>query len=472
MTWKHLILTTVMLTFGLQSLFAIDMLFSYSRFQTPNSDPYVETYIAIPSSSLKLVDGENGKKAAVEVTIIISRGEEVVAFDKYVLNSPVLNDSISTNLLDVKRFPLKPGDYNVEIKYNDVNNPTDAKDYKEDFTIGSDNENICISDISLLDAVKKAEAENDFVKNGLELSPYVFPYYTDKFTSLKFYCEVYNANQLEDSTFLIQYYVVPNGQIEITNGLRRFKKEKVSAVNIVMGEFDVADLESGNYKLIVDVRNKKNEILAQKNIVFHRNNSLKKAMADNEEYLSSINTDDSFVTGFSLEELEYHIGSIEPIVDANQITVIKNLLEEKDVKLMRSYLFNFWQVTNPADPETGFNQYKNVVDGLDKEYGTRIKKGHETWRGYVFLKYGKPSQVIAQGKFDPGALPYEIWQYYSLPNGQTNVKFVFYNRDPGANDMDLIHSDARNEISNPQWEQIIYSKVNEGERQGSRTGDF
>jgi len=466
-----------MLTFCLQSVFAIDMLFSYSRFQTPNSDPYLETYIAIPSSSLALVDGENGKKAAVEVTIIISQGEEVVAFDKYTLNSPVLNDSVSTNLLDVKRFPLKPGDYNIEIKYNDANNPTDDGNYKENFTIESDRENICISDISLLDAVKKAEVgaevKNDFVKNGLELSPYVFPYYTNKFTGLKFYCEVYNANQMEDSIFLTQYYVVPNGQIEIVNGLRRFKKEKAAAVNIVMGEFDVADLESGNYKLIVDVRNKKNEILAQKNIVFHRNNGLKNAMVNNEEFLSSINTDNSFVTDLTFEELEYHIGSIEPIVDANQTTVINNLLEQKDEKLMKSYLYNFWQVTNPADPETGFKQYKDVVDGLDKEYGTRIKKGHETWRGYVFLKYGKPSQVIAQGKFDPGALPYEIWQYYALPNGQTNVKFVFYNRDPGANDMDLIHSDARNEISNPEWEQIIYSKVNsDGQRQGSRTGDF
>ena len=36
-----------------------------------------------------------------------------------------------------------------------------------------------------------------------------------------------------------------------------------------MGDFDIADLESGNYKLIVDVRNKKNDILAQKNILFH-----------------------------------------------------------------------------------------------------------------------------------------------------------------------------------------------------------
>ncbi len=462
----------VLSTFSLQSLFAIDFLFSYSSFQTPENEAYLETYIAIPSSSLKLVDKDGAKKASVEIAIVISQGEEVVAFDKYILNSPELNDSVSTNLLDVKRFPLKTGDYNIEVKYKDFNNQTDEGVYKEDFTINTEKEKVCISDITLLESVKKAEAENDLVKNGLEMSPFVFPYYTNKFTNLKFYCEIYNSNTLEDSTFLVQYYVVPNGQIEITNGLRRFKKDKIAPVNIVMGDFEIADLESGNYKLIVDVRNKQNEILAQKNILFHRNNAEKNSLVKTEEFLESVNTENSFVSKMTFEELEYNIGSLEPIVDENQTVVINNLLEGKDVKLMKSYLYNFWQVTNPADPEGGFIQYKNVVDGLEKQYGTMVKRGYETWRGYVFLKYGKPSQVIAQAKFDPGALPYEIWQYYSIANGQSNVKFVFYNRDPGAADMDLIHSDARGEISNNDWEQIIYSKVNSGERHGSRTGDF
>ncbi len=53
----------------------------------------------------------------------------------------------------------------------------------------------------------------------------------------------------------------------------------------------------------------------------------------------------------------------------------------------------------------------------------------------------------------------EIWQYYNLPDGQRNKKFVFYTIDIVTNDFQLVHSDAIGETSNYRWQVEIYKRT-------------
>ena len=57
---------------------------------------------------------------------------------------------------------------------------------------------------------------------------------------------------------------------------------------------------------------------------------------------------------------------------------------------------------------------------------------------------------------EPGAFPYEIWQYYQLEDGQSNVLFVFYNSDRVSDNFTLIHSTERTEVNDPRWELKVY----------------
>ena len=56
---------------------------------------------------------------------------------------------------------------------------------------------------------------------------------------------------------------------------------------------------------------------------------------------------------------------------------------------------------------------------------------------------------------------------------QTNRKFVFYNTEIATNDFRLLHSDARGEVNEPQWQLILHErneKMNDFDRNSPRQG--
>ena len=61
---------------------------------------------------------------------------------------------------------------------------------------------------------------------------------------------------------------------------------------------------------------------------------------------------------------------------------------------------------------------------------------------------------------DPSAPPYEIWSYNEFPQTlQNNVKFIFYNPSLAPGDFVLLHSTARGELNNPNWERDLYKNA-------------
>ena len=69
---------------------------------------------------------------------------------------------------------------------------------------------------------------------------------------------------------------------------------------------------------------------------------------------------------------------------------------------------------------------------------------------------------------EPDAPPYEIWFYEQFPfTAQSDVKFLFYNPELSAGGYTLLHSTARGEVNNPQWQLELYSSINEGDKIGT-----
>jgi GWxTD domain-containing protein len=134
-----------------------------------------------------------------------------------------------------------------------------------------------------------------------------------------------------------------------------------------------------------------------------------------------------------------------------------NLVEKGDVDLMKKYFYNFWVSRNYAAPEDAWQKYYYEVQKVNAAFKTPTKKGFATDRGRVYLKYGPPNQIM-ESYNEPGAYPYEIWQYYTLGN-QRNKRFIFYTRDMVTNDFVLIHSDAFGELTNYRWQLDIYRRT-------------
>lgn len=456
-----------LLTLGLfvfQPSFALDFFFDYSTFYVPGNQTYVETYLAIPANTLNLQSHPDfSLSGSAEITITFSQDGEIRQFDKYLLKSPMLTDSTvnNTQLLDTKRFELSPGSYLVELSLLDTKD-TVAVSYSELIEVEAfDDETTGLSHISLLDSYRPLEEENGFTKNGVEMLPRVFPFYGDNMPSIQFYCEAYGTNQLDSETHLLNYFLTRKGKNKVVSNKRRFKKQKGELVNIIFGELDITDLASGNYDLVVEIRNQKNELVVSRRKTFQRYNKYAQTLPLTEADLEGVVVSNSFVDGLNKGDLMLYVGALEPLLRTHDVPLLDRILEAGNQADLKKYLYNFWMVNAPQDPEREFTEYVQIVNLVENRFGTNRIKGYKTDRGWTYLKYGKPSEKKIQGNFNPGALPYEIWEYYTVPNGQRNVIFVFYNPNFATNEYTLLHSTVRGEIQEPRWKKILYREIGE-----------
>lgn len=446
----------------------VEFFFDFSTYQLPEGESYVESYLSIPARSIELVPQTDGTySGSVAVTITFSQNDTVRQFDKYNLNSPAFTTTNVTDkqLLDLKRFVLPSGNYLMELTIGDNNDTTNlTQTYSENINIPVfSTELLSQSQISLLESFEESEVESPFTKSGLEMRPLVFPVYATDSAVLSFYNEIYPVDFSEEGGFLLTYFIARKGKNLVVKNKKRYKKMSPEKVNVLLGSLDVSDLPSGNYDLVVEVRNQSNELLTTKRKTFQRFNRSAKKVVLNPDDLENIPIENTFVSGLLDEEIFLCSGSLMPLVDEQQADLIYKYLEAKDVLFLKKYLYNFWSVNAPLDTENNFAKFVQLANTVEKKFATGNKKrGYETDMGYVYLKYGKPNDITSQGKFDPGALPYEIWQYFAIEQtGQRNANFVFYAADYSSTDYILLHSDVRGEIQEPRWKKVIYRKVGE-----------
>ena len=445
---------------------ALDASISYASFYSPSGN-YVEVYLhfAGKSASFRQLP-DSSFQANVDVVILFKKGGEVLKFDKYRLNSPAANAPI--DFVDSRRYSLENGDYELEVTVTDANAPDNISTYTSPLKINFDPEKIGQSDIQLLASLQKYEGptENPMVKNGYLFEPLATQFYDRTAQTLLFYNEIYNSDKTFDGDFLVTYAieeVLDEDQTKrIQVGYRRCSPE---AICPVVQQVDIADLPSGNYLLVVEVANRYKEVFSRKSAYFQRSNPFVKS--SREEIAGKVETlEDEFVSKLSDEELRYSLKAIAMLVDDHDGEVLNLILKDSKREAMELYLFSFWARENPANPEIAYDDYMHVARAVDLRFNNGFGYGFETDRGYIFMKYGAPNDVVTI-EDEPSAPPYEIWTYNQFPaTGQNNVKFLFYNPSLAMNGFILLHSTARGEVNNPRWEVELYKNA-PNELQGS-----
>ena len=126
--------------------------------------------------------------------------------------------------------------------------------------------------------------------------------------------------------------------------------------------------------------------------------------------------------------------------------------------MKKKFLYNFWVERDPNDPYKKWLQYLERVKEVNKSFGTPSRAGYKTDRGRVYLQYGQPYDIVSSVN-EPGAYPYEIWYYTTLPDRQTNIGFAFYEPSMVSNDYILMHSNARGELHDERWKVKLYENV-------------
>lgn len=455
---KHIYLFLSLCLFG-QLLNALNPVLDEAIFYLPNGKSYIETYILIPSSDITFSKNKDAKlQAKVEITMLFKQNEQIVKFDKYVLTSKALADSsiINFNLIDIKRNSLEYGEYDLEVSFTDLNNTQNKSSINKLIKVSQlPNNQGFISDIVFLESYKKATVATENLKNGYELVPNIATYYPEQFDKLAFYIEIYNMieNVGEETDFLLRYSVVKKNSLKVIENVSKFQKQKAEKINLLLAELDISKITSGNYELFIEVRNAKNELLAEKRSEFYRNKKAK--LTEEMSSLENFDISETFVQELSKDELVFYAAATTAICDMNEKTYIKNAIRDEDYNSISRFLYRFWEQNTGTNAKQAFENYRKMVDRVEQKYATPLFRGFETDRGRVTLQYGLPNDLLERHK-EPDALPYEIWHYYELNGRQRNVKFIFFDDTGVGTDFKLIHSDALNELSNERWREVVF----------------
>ncbi len=462
--------------------------FAMARFSSPGDGAYLETYLKLKGSSLKHKQENAANYAEVLITCKVTKGDITVFEDTYKVKGPeTLDGKPMVDFIDQQRIPIKNGRHQLLLTIKDLNNP-DGKvaKIKQEVLIQQKLLKVFVSDIQLIDSYTKTTEKNVLSKVGFDLVPFTSNFYPDNRNEIIFYAEVYNTYRKigQDEEFLVNMFVESSDDGRIVGNLRKYFKRKGAMVVPVLHTFPLDDIASGNYNLVLETRDKKNELLDRKVTFFQRSSatevSYTKPETDSKDDLSS-----TFVGRYNRpEELEEYLRCLHPISTQEEISYVNRKVNFNDANMMKRFMYNFWVQRNPEDPEKAWLAYWKQVEKVNASYSTNIYKGYDTDRGRVYLQYGPPN-TISPNYFEPNTYPYEIWHYYQLEDHlnapQSNRKFIFANVDQGTKDFDLIHSDAKNEVNNRRWNHDLHKRSsmsidldqeNTGEHYGGRSKDF
>jgi GWxTD domain-containing protein len=443
---------------GLNAYCNVRANFNYAIFYAPGKGSYIETYLSVTGSSVLFKREKIKYQGKIRVEINFTQDGKSITSNVYNLLSPeILDTTNKPNFVDLQRYPLKPGTYQAEIKISDVNN-TKAEPTKGKLTIviAEQNDSLRISDIELAESVTKAEQPTSVTKSGYDIVPYPLAHFPEKINRLNFYVEVYNSlKQLgADSKFLFTYYIESAEMKEIVTGFHTFSKHKAEEVVPLIGQFDISKLSTGNYNLVIEIRNGSNELKAQKKLNFTRAAPHVEIALSN---LKSVDTAGTFISQVTNPDtLRDYIACLWPISSTSERDWQNNQMSGNNIKLMQQYIYAFWENRNPSNPAAAWKVYKREVIKVNKNYGCGGQPGYMSDRGRVYLQYGAPS-AAQQVTTEPDSYPYEVWQYYRIQNPttgqfQSNKKFIFYNPTLDGKCFTLLHSDARGEVRDDRWQ--------------------
>ena len=445
----------------------IQAFLAYSTFNSINEGGYIESYLAISANSINYIKTNSGKyQGSVEITLSFKKDSIVKSFKKYNLLSPEIADSSAKsnelffNLIDQQRISLPDGAYTMEIKIVDNNNLKSEIKNSQIIKIDFPKEKVSVSDIELVDSYKPTTNINIYSKNGYDLNPYVFNYFPEDKDKLIFYSEIYNTDKIIgiNQFYLLSCYIQSYETNKKMSDFIINKRQATAPVNVVLNELSLKNLTTGNYNLVVEVRDKNNELVSSNKVFFQRNNPAKQV---NYQDISALGIQNTFVEKYNnADSLFQCVRYLRPISTMME----KNFYEanfskkEHDLRLMQQYFLTFWESRNSTNPEKAWLDYLQEVMKVNANYSTRTRKGYDTDRGRVYLQYGQPNSIF-ESPNSVGVGRYEIWHYAKVKT-QSNRSFVFVEYDLVSNYFELIHSDVIGELSSPQGADILKNQEN------------
>lgn len=414
-------------------------------------EAYVELhyYFSGPSIGWKSVQ-DSAMQASAEVLITFSKDGKIIKFDKYNIQSPTV--LAATDFRDLHRYALKPGQYKVDIAIKDLSREKNEVKFKTSVNINPPR-SIAISDLVLLSSLQESTTQTPFDKYGYHMEALPFNYLNANTRQFIVYAEIYNTDQLQEKEYSLRLQFE---QIDgsITRPYQGFTKKRATTdKDIYFKVLDAQFMPTGDYNLVLEVRDKSGVIITKNSVAFHRENPrLSKSTT-----LADLNGEKgNFIDKLTDEELDYYLSAVLVTLSGKERALLNQHFKSKNTEGKKEFLYRHFVKEDPISPSTPFYAFAKVAKQVDDAYYSGFGHGFETDRGRIFLRYGAPNDQI-KVEDEQFALPYEIWVYENLPNnGSGPIKFLFYNRDRSGENFTLLHSNARSERRNKNWKKELF----------------
>ena len=430
-----------------QSKKSLKVYTDYNFYYDPSLGEYIELKFQFDANSLVLVKENSWFRSKVDVEIQLLKDSTKIVRKLYAVESPKYQDSIFMDFFDVKRYPLKPGSYQLLISFSDPYSKQKSISSKQAIVVPDLHSKISISDIQVCENIRETSEITILSKSGYALFPRLINYFPADCQFLPTYLELYNPSKDSVSLRLKTSFFKQGDANEIVD-MTRFSDVVIQDVTPIIQKNIISNLSTGTYRMVYSLI-QGSTILCTSAYFFDR-------MNEPLEYIATDNIvlDPIFQKSIPNDSLPYYLASIIPVANPMEIPIINKLVKENDLDKMRKYMQSFWVITSGRlNASNSWLNYKEQVKMVEKTYSTAIFKGYESDRGRVYLKYGQPSAIAAR-ETSPSEYPYEIWQYDKIKQF-SNKRFVFYNPDLVNNHYQLLHSDMQGELKNYRWQQLL-----------------
>ncbi len=431
-----------------------DFEFDYAQFGYDSTSNYIELYYSFGQQSLLKSEKDSGiyEEGILHVEILDSlTGEQVLNKDWKISYSPEDSSKMSNSLVGVINLLLPSGKYKMIVTGEDSLQSSFSKSAEEYLTVKPFvKNNISMSDIQFASNIVQGSPNKGsiFYKNSYEVIPLPTSVYSENQPVLFYYLELYNLQSISNETPMKLNTLVYNSKGQLVYNKNKIINSKVNS-RVEVGTVVVNKFATDSYTLIIAlVDSIENYGVSSSKRFFIYNPSV--PQNDSIDIKSATNILATQFGVMSEEELDDLFEKSRYIASAAE-TQQYEALNSVDGK--RAFINQFWNArdSNPSTPRNEFYlEYLNRIQHCNQLFSALGKEGWKTDRGRIYLRYGEPSEIE---RF-PNQLdtkPYEIWHYNEIQGG---VIFVFADLT-NFSDYQLIHSTARGELRDDNWQNRI-----------------
>ncbi len=430
-----------------KSVGALEFYLDTASFRSSVGNAYQEFYYQIPLGQLSFTTRDGKLLDTLEISFSLKddRGDSVY---QNIWLTPLLAaaDQQLAGRFIPEQFDLllQPGKYQASLRIQEKSSKRQGTAELGFSAIGFDQQHFSTSSIQFASDIRHDSTDGKFVKNGLRILPNPSRIFGGALPMLVFYYEVYNVPVNPNSTDSLEFaYELLDQEGQLVRQLPAKRKQTQGSAEVEVGAMSTAALSDSLYQLHLTIKHSASQQTIEQT-AFFRNVPLTPPTSIDSRVAQIINQ-------MTPAALNLHIRQARYIMTKDE----GNLLKQLDETGKRRALIQFWQQRDldSSTPENEFwQQYMGRIQLANSRYTTPYEEGWLSDRGRILIKYGVPDD-IERHPVTIDSKPFEVWRYYR----ERGLRFIFID-ESGFNRYRLIFSNVEDEVTDPNWQNLINYK--------------